>query len=41
MRRRGGMPADVDTGLNVAHVDDVAEGDALAFERGKLGRSIS
>lgn len=33
----GRMPAYVDTGLNVVHVDDVAEGHALAFERGKLG----
>lgn len=34
---RGRMPAYVDTGLNVVHVDDVAEGHALAFERGKIG----
>ena len=33
----GRMPAFVDTGLNVAHVDDVAEGHWLAFERGQLG----
>jgi len=33
----GRMPAFVDTGLNVAHVDDVAEGHWLAFERGRLG----
>ena len=33
----GRMPAYVDTGLNVVHVDDVAEGHALAFEKGKLG----
>ena len=32
------MPAYVDTGLNVAHVDDVARGHLLAFERGKAGR---
>ena len=31
------MPAYVDTGLNVVHVDDVAEGHALALERGKTG----
>src|SRR5262249_15300339 len=29
----------VDTGLNVAHVDDVAEGHILAFERGRIGRN--
>ena len=33
----GRVPAYVDTGLNVAHVDDVAEGHLLAFERGKVG----
>jgi len=33
----GRMPAFVDTGLNVVHVDDVAAGHLLAFERGKLG----
>ena len=33
----GRMPAFVDTGLNFAHVDDVAEGHLLAFERGKIG----
>lgn len=33
----GKMPAFVDTGLNVAHVDDVASGHLLAFERGKTG----
>lgn len=32
------MPAYVDTGLNVAHVDDVAEGHILAFEKGESGR---
>lgn len=32
------MPAYVDTGLNVAHVDDVAEGHLLAYERGESGR---
>jgi dihydroflavonol-4-reductase len=33
----GRMPAYVDTGLNIAHVDDVAAGHLLAFERGQLG----
>jgi dihydroflavonol-4-reductase len=33
----GHMPAFVDTGLNVVHVDDVAEGHALALERGVVG----
>ena len=32
------MPAYVDTGLNVAHVDDVAKGHILAFEKGEQGR---
>jgi len=31
------MPAFVDTGLNIVHVDDVAEGHALALERGVIG----
>jgi dihydroflavonol-4-reductase len=35
---RGLMPAYVDTGLNVAHVDDVAKGHVLAFEKGQVGR---
>ena len=34
---RGRMPAYVDTGLNVAHVDDVAEGHLLAYRRGGVG----
>lgn len=34
---RGRMPAYVDTGLNVVHVDDVARGHRLAFERGRPG----
>lgn len=33
----GKMPAYVDTGLNVVHVDDVAEGHILAFEKGRIG----
>jgi dihydroflavonol-4-reductase len=33
----GRMPAYVDTGLNVVHVDDVADGHALALERGRIG----
>ena len=33
----GRMPAYVDTGLNLVHVDDVAEGHLLAFERGVIG----
>ncbi len=33
----GRIPAFVDTGLNVVHVDDVAEGHALALERGAVG----
>lgn len=35
----GRMPAFVDTGLNLVHVDDVAEGHLLALERGKIGES--
>lgn len=33
----GRLPAFVDTGLNVVHVDDVAAGHLLAFERGRTG----
>jgi dihydroflavonol-4-reductase len=33
----GRMPAYVDTGMNVVDVDDVAEGQLLAFERGQRG----
>ena len=33
----GRMPAYLDTGLNVVHVDDVAEGHVLALERGRIG----
>jgi dihydroflavonol-4-reductase len=35
---RGRMPAYVDTGLNIVHVDDVGEGHVLAWERGQRGR---
>lgn len=34
---KGRMPAYVETGLNIVHVDDVAEGHVLAFENGKIG----
>jgi dihydroflavonol-4-reductase len=34
---RGKIPAFVDTGLNFVHVDDVAAGHLLAFERGRIG----
>ncbi|MGZ5916469.1 MAG: hopanoid-associated sugar epimerase [Methyloceanibacter sp.] len=33
----GRMPAFVDTGLNVVHVDDVAEGHVAALQRGRIG----
>jgi dihydroflavonol-4-reductase len=33
----GRMPAYVDTGLNLVHVDDVAAGHLLAEERGRIG----
>ena len=33
----GRMPAYVDTGLNIVHVDDVASGHLLAFHRGRVG----
>ena len=33
----GRIPAYVDTGLNVVHVDDVAAGHLAAFERGRTG----
>ena len=33
----GRMPAYVDTGLNIVHVDDVAAGHLLAYERGLTG----
>jgi dihydroflavonol-4-reductase len=33
----GRLPAFVDTGLNIVHVDDVADGHWLAFQRGVIG----
>ncbi|MGA2188241.1 MAG: hopanoid-associated sugar epimerase [Steroidobacteraceae bacterium] len=33
----GRMPAYVDTGLNIVHVDDVAAGHLLAFHHGRIG----
>jgi dihydroflavonol-4-reductase len=33
----GRMPAYVDTGLNIVHVDDVAAGHLLAYHRGRAG----
>ena len=33
----GRIPAFVDTGLNLVHVDDVAEGHLLALEKGRIG----
>lgn len=33
----GKIPAYVDTGLNIAHVDDVARGHLLALEKGEMG----
>lgn len=33
----GRMPAHVDTGLNLVHVDDVGAGHVLALERGQVG----
>ncbi|MES2473333.1 MAG: hopanoid-associated sugar epimerase [Pseudomonadota bacterium] len=35
----GRMPAFVDTGLNLVHVDDVAQGHLLALEKGKIGEN--
>jgi dihydroflavonol-4-reductase len=32
------MPAYVDTGLNIVHVDDVGRGHVLAYEKGRIGR---
>jgi dihydroflavonol-4-reductase len=34
----GRMPAFVDTGLNLVHVDDVANGHLLALQRGRIGQ---
>jgi dihydroflavonol-4-reductase len=34
----GRMPAYIDTGLNIVHVDDVAEGHVLALEKGRIGQ---
>ncbi|WP_374305858.1 hopanoid-associated sugar epimerase [Methylocella sp.] len=36
---RGRMPAYVDTGLNLVHVDDVAAGHVVALRRGAVGES--
>ena len=33
----GGMPAFLDSGLNLVHVDDVAAGHVLALDRGRIG----
>jgi dihydroflavonol-4-reductase len=35
----GKVPAFVDTGLNLVHVDDVAEGHFLALEKGRIGQN--
>ncbi|HEY1232048.1 MAG TPA: hopanoid-associated sugar epimerase [Candidatus Binatia bacterium] len=35
----GRMPAYVDTGLNIVHVDDVAAGHLMAFHHGRIGES--
>lgn len=35
---RGRMPAYLDTGLSIVHVDDVAAGHVGAYERGQIGR---
>ena len=32
------MPAYVDTGLNIVHVDDIGQGHVLAYEKGRIGR---
>jgi dihydroflavonol-4-reductase len=34
----GRVPAYIDTGLNIVHVDDVAEGHVLALEKGRVGQ---
>jgi dihydroflavonol-4-reductase len=33
----GKIPAFIDTGLNLAHVDDIAEGHLLALDKGRIG----
>ena len=35
---KGRIPAYVDTGLNIVHVDDVANGHWLAYEKGQVGQ---
>jgi dihydroflavonol-4-reductase len=35
----GRIPAFVDTGLNLVHVDDVAEGHMLALDKGRVGEN--
>ena len=35
----GRIPAFVDTGLNLVHVDDVAQGHLLALDKGKVGEN--
>jgi len=36
---RGRMPAYVETGLNLVHVDDVAKGHLLAWKKGRVGET--
>ncbi len=38
---KGRVPAYVDSGLNVVHVDDVAAGHLQAYERGRIGQGTS